>query len=397
MEHPDDSALIIRRLPYTAVGTSVHLMDEPKGPRRWLLPLTASVLFAVLVVAISIIVVLSRRDPYGEVAVGPSEHARTGYAAPPLDASLEAKAPTTLDELLAMPPDKAVGVELARANLLCATGLRGSENLDAATALAILDGWADRVRSETSIYLHQFAEKPEDYNNSEPYFRIMLLITVLQQDLGVHYNMSRVDDPDFTNAQDVLICGMIGSDNGGTCSSMPVLYAAIGRRLGYPVKLVKAKEHLFCRWDGAWQGKTERFNIEGAGRGMNSFPDSHYMAWPHKISQAEVERGVYLRSLSPAEDLAVCYASRGYVLEANGKIGEAATFYRFAAKLDPRDDMLRLLTAQAVRHSAPKRASQPSFVPPASGDPESLNAWNREHSVRIPSPDPQPGPSVPVQ
>ncbi len=40
---------------------------------------------------------------------------------------------------------------------------------------------------------------------------------------------------------------MIADDNGGTCVSMPVLYTAVARRLGYPVKLVLAKGHAFCR------------------------------------------------------------------------------------------------------------------------------------------------------
>ncbi len=31
---------------------------------------------------------------------------------------------------------------------------------------------------------------------------------------------------------------------GGTCVSMPILYLAIARRLGYPLKLVETKEAL---------------------------------------------------------------------------------------------------------------------------------------------------------
>ena len=51
----------------------------------------------------------------------------------------------------------------------------------------------------------------------------------------------------------------------GTCSSMPVLYIAIGRRLGYPLKIVTTKAHLFIRWESA----AERFDLEGTGRGMS--------------------------------------------------------------------------------------------------------------------------------
>ena len=34
---------------------------------------------------------------------------------------------------------------------------------------------------------------------------------------------------------------------GGTCGSMPVLYAAIGRRLGYPIMLTATNSHLLAR------------------------------------------------------------------------------------------------------------------------------------------------------
>jgi hypothetical protein len=44
-----------------------------------------------------------------------------------------------------------------------------------------------------------------------------------------------------------------------------VLYVAIGRRLGYPLKLVECKGHLFVRWEDA----KERFNIEGTSRGLH--------------------------------------------------------------------------------------------------------------------------------
>lgn len=75
-----------------------------------------------------------------------------------------------------------------------------------------------------------------------------------------------------------------------------------GRRLGCPLRLVQAKGHLFCRWDDP---AGERFNIDGAGEGMGVYPDEHYQSWPNAISDEEVARGEFLRSLSPSKELAV--------------------------------------------------------------------------------------------
>jgi hypothetical protein len=164
---------------------------------------------------------------------------------------------------------------------------------------------------------------------------MLCLITVLQLDLGVHYNMATVNDPNFSDSRDQFIHGMVNCDNGGTCVSMPVLYVAVARRLGYPVRLVQAKEHVFARWDDP---KGERLNTEGAGQGMTTYPDAHYRKWPKPIADKEVEEGYYLKSLSPEEELAVFLAARGHCLVDNGRFAEALDVYREAAKRLPTPD-----------------------------------------------------------
>lgn len=362
--------------PVATPGTDTPVAPAHRSAARWLVAGAASLLLAA---SGALVWHLSSADTGQPVtpAIAPA----------PVAASV--KVPATVDNLLAMKPAELAGVDLGRMNLVCARGLRGSEKLDVDASLRQIDAWAARVRSETDRFFYQFVEKPEDFNRSEGYFRILMMITVLQQDLGVHYNMARVNSPDFSNAQDVFIHGMIGSDNGGTCSSMPMLYTAIARRLGYPVFIVKAKEHLFCRWDGAWQGKADRFNIEGAGKGMNTFPDEHYRTWPHPISAAEVERSEYLRSLDPSETLAMCLAARAYVLEDNGDIKAACAMYAEAAKRDTKDAMYPLLASRAEKHAKPKVARLP-FQPPLDGDPQSIMDFNRRNQERAASAFPQP-------
>lgn len=140
---------------------------------------------------------------------------------------------------------------------------------------------------------------------------------------------------------------------GGTCVSMPVLYVAVARRLGYPVKLVTTKEHVFARWDDG----NERFNIEGAGRGLSIYEDDYYMKWPSVLSQAELDSGAYLRSLTPAEELGLFMAARGYVLEDAGRKREATVAYAYAHLLDPRsidsyDNLSRSVLRRLVDYPA---------------------------------------------
>jgi len=112
---------------------------------------------------------------------------------------------------------------------------------------------------------------------------------------------------------------------------MPVLYVAVGRRLGYPLKLVLAKAHVFCRWDDG----AERFNIEGAGSGFSSHPDTHYHKWPKPLSPAEIKQGYYLKSLSSAQELAVFLEARGHCLLDNGRAVDAQVAYAHAHRLAP--------------------------------------------------------------
>jgi hypothetical protein len=190
----------------------------------------------------------------------------------------------------------------------------------------------------------------KQYRNSEAYLRASMMIQVLQEDLGVHYNIERVRDIDFTKSEDLFIHGMIGRNNGGTCVSMPVLYTAIGRRLGYPIFLTTAKAHLFCRWD---DGK-ERFNIEGSGEGFSAFDDDYYMKWPQPIAETEVQAGLYLKSLTPREEMAVFLAARGHCLEDNGRLNECYVAYSLANHLAPTHPEYGTFLTAAVgkRHDA---------------------------------------------
>jgi hypothetical protein len=235
--------------------------------------------------------------------------------------------------------------DLALLNLRAAEGLPGAEKLNFTELLATLDRWAQKVKLDTDRNLYQFLQKPDEFQHSEAYYRMLMLVTVLQQDFGVHYNFERINDIDFTRSQDLFLHGMVGSTNGGTCVSMPVLYTVVARRLGYPVYLVNAKEHLFCRWDAPG----ERINIEGTNQGMNSFDDLHYRNWPHPISTQEVESGLYLKSLTNAESFSAYLAARGHCFEDSGNRSDAAVCYSLAVKHSSNHPMYRSFLSQLVR------------------------------------------------
>jgi len=253
--------------------------------------------------------------------------------------------------------------DIARLNLAAATGLPGADGLDVTAKLAELDRWAAHVASETERNLHRFREDPGGYENSESYFRALMLIVAIQGDLGVHYNQARIGEPDFTNSKDLFLHGMVGDANGGTCVSMPVLYVAIGRRLGYPMNLVATKGHVFARWDAAEDPDPRmrgRFNIEGTNRGLSTFEDQHYAEWPNKLNEAERSNGWYLRSLTSSEEFAVFLMQRGHCLEDNGRKAEAQVAYAMAHQHAPKSPEALDFLASVVREEAIARSSADS-------------------------------------
>ncbi|MEM9111659.1 MAG: hypothetical protein AAGC72_16785 [Planctomycetota bacterium] len=252
--------------------------------------------------------------------------------------------PSNLRSLLELPADDLELLDIARVNLLCAQGLPGADGIDIKAVQAQLDEWALLVEQETERHLYRLfhPDYRHRWNNSEARFRTEMLLQVLQEDCQVKYNEERRFDVDFTRSQDLFIHGLVPDHNdqinGGTCASMPVIYAAVGRRLDYPINLSTTSGHVFCRWDGldrenpAWR---ERFNFDGSGEGFGFFDDDHYRTWPRAITEHDIRENAYLQSLDARGEIALFLASRGHCLQDTGRLQEGAIAYRAARNYHP--------------------------------------------------------------
>jgi hypothetical protein len=236
--------------------------------------------------------------------------------------------------------------------------------------LATLDQWAQWAKSQIDRHMYRFRANPGEYENSEGYFKMLMMAVVVYEDFAVRYNpqwiappsAASLDDHFFANSSDVLLHGLTGSRHMGTCSSMPVLYVALGRRLGFPLKLVSTKGHLFLRWEG--QG--DRFDLEATGKGMNRYDDEHFKQWPFPITEEEMKADGYLKSMTPAEELSVFLTIRAMCLREAGRMPEAIAAHAAACKLVPewRGNQMLLADAQeryAGTSAATVLTAQPVF------------------------------------
>ena len=269
--------------------------------------------------------------------------------------------PKTLDELLNLPGSELYKVDVARINLLCASDMPTTEGLEIEQALSVLDEWAEKVAEVTDRHLYRVTDPRPEYANrykgSEAHFRAEMLAQVLQEDLGVHYNKSAIGNFSFVDPGVAFIYSMIpGPDQtiaetpGGTCASMPVLYVAVGRRLGYPLRLVTTQSHVFARWDGeasdnpVWR---ETFNCETT-NGFCKYDDARYRTWPVPVTEEQVVVNGFLKSLSPAEEFALFLGARGHHGLDVGQLDFAARCYENACRYDTTRPCYRLWFLQAA-------------------------------------------------
>lgn len=100
--------------------------------------------------------------------------------------------------------------------------------------------------------------------------------------------------------------------------------------------------------EGKCFGFPERFNVEGSGEGIASYGDEHYKNWPEPWTEADIAHDWYLKSLTPAEELAGFLSTRGDCLTDNGRVAEACQAYDWARQLAPNDE--RYVQLLAVTH-----------------------------------------------
>ncbi|MEM9066591.1 MAG: hypothetical protein AAGB51_14000 [Planctomycetota bacterium] len=173
--------------------------------------------------------------------------------------------------------------------------------------------------------------------------------------------------------------------SGGTCVSMPALYVAVGRRLGYPMHLVTTRAHVFARWDGPnSQGAHERLNIEATGQGLAVYDDDHYLIWPHEITEQQAAENGWLTNLDSEAELALFLATSGHVFEDTGATTAALATYRLAGRIDPARPMYNgyadQLTARLRGGMAGRGRDRQAHDPLA--ELRGINELNRRGQVR---------------
>jgi hypothetical protein len=224
-------------------------------------------------------------------------------------------------------------LHIAETNLTCALGLPGIGQFEVRDLLLTLDAWASAIESYSRKSTAEAKKASSTPDVAETSFLAMVTFLKHPRDLGITYERSAVGHFNFKDARADFLYGPLVMRR-GTCASLPVLFVAIGRRLGWPMHLAVAKRHVLCQWvfdDGT------HVNLEGSCPGGGElYPDERYHRWPAPLTQEDLASGRYLRPLSRAEEFALFLEIRGHCLADNGRTAEAIEAYGQARSVAPR-------------------------------------------------------------
>ena len=164
---------------------------------------------------------------------------------------------------------------------------------------------------DKSKYQQMLSEMVADIKNKtngikDPSFRIRVVNRYLFKEKGFKYDF---DDPNVENPNNRYLNGILETKK-GSCITFPLLYVALGQKLGYPIYPVLAPEHFFVRYSDP---SLTQQNIE-ATSGASEIPDSLYKK-DFNISEVGIASGAYLRTLTYKE-----YVSELLAINAIGQL-----------------------------------------------------------------------------
>ncbi len=215
-----------------------------------------------------------------------------------------------VDQLMALTDPELDRVDPVVVNLAVARGVPEFAELDVEHYARTLDAWAEEIRFDTERHWYRFQQNPVQFNHSAIEYKILWLCSDVNAVFKIDYDLADFDAYEPSN---LFLNGLVDRKL-GTCISMPMLYVALGWRLGYPIKAVPVPTHVFARWD---DGQT-RINIEATGYGAD-LPDPFYAA-EYFVSARCKERGAYLASLTPRQTLAELLLSRADYWQRRGDL-----------------------------------------------------------------------------
>ncbi|WP_199099492.1 transglutaminase family protein [Dyella sp. ASV21] len=277
----------------------------------------------------------------------PGHAAVLAKGTPPKDPNLR-----TLDSLLQQPEER---IDLARAEVAIERMIDPS--VDEKATLGLLDAWASRVKARLP--------QGEAISNDT---KVGVLASTLYQPgpwNDFHPFSYDLDDELGLSIPGKLMSHYLATRK-GNCVSMPVLFVILGHKLGLPITLAIAPNHVLAKYkrdNGEWM------NIEATTGGTKS--DSKYQE-ELGITPRAIATGIYLRPLSQREALLVPVDTLMQFYRENRPPEQVMPVTDAVLKVDPNNIVALLVRRDAYRRIVDDRYAKqyptPDQMPPSMRD-----------------------------
>ena len=221
--------------------------------------------------------------------------------------------------------------DIAEVNLRCSLGI--NENIDHLyhDCLGLIGEWSTQLVDYTNSNYRLFQSKPESFDNSLETYQAIAMVQFVHTALRVHYNIELAEgEYNAIDSRNLFLTGVLAG-RGGKCVSLPVLYAALGQRVGYPVAVAHTWEHFYCVWG---EGPSS-FCFEAAGNGFEKRSHNYYRNFLRPVTSHDEQANGFLRRLSYRELFAHFADQRSNCLQEQFRFDEALEANFLAHRLAP--------------------------------------------------------------
>lgn len=299
---------------------------------------------------VSLLVVVLAAGAALLVSIDFDEGSGRTYRAPKLPKHVDKM---TADDLAALTDAQLEAMDPLVVDLIVARGIPGLETLDIAKYATVVDDWARRIDAANRA-AERFCKNEPTYKVSREFWMAGGMAVMLANPaFGISYTTEHLDN---AKPEQQFVHGLIDKKT-GTCATMPVLYMAIGHRLGWPIHAVVSRDHMWARWDdGVGREKGgQRFNLEATNAKSNgkegsfaSLTDAEYAEWL-ETPRSAIESGSDFTTLTARQALGVFLQGRAAYWVTRENLNRAESDLDLAVKCFPQNvDIRRFWTKVKV-------------------------------------------------
>jgi hypothetical protein len=240
-------------------------------------------------------------------------------------------------------------------NLVVARGIPGLERLDIGKYTRMVDALAAKL-DEANRRAERYSKDDATYRVSREFWMAGgMAVALAGPSFGIRYTTEPLD---ASRPEQQFVHGVLDRKM-GTCATMPVLYMAIGHRLGWPIRAVVSGDHMWARWDDGKKGG-QRFNLEatsatssGGMGSFNSLSDEEY-AEGLQTPAIAIRSGSDFTSLTPRQTLGVFLQGRAAYWATRDEFGRAEQDLLLALQCFPQNRDLRMFLLKVQAHIQPR-------------------------------------------